>query len=86
MCLHLCELHVTGDYHTCAQTTGGGGTCFGYGGHGQLGYGHTSTIGDNEHPSSAGIVDLGDDVVVQVAVGFYHSCVTTSSGTARCWG
>lgn len=74
-----------GGSHTCALLVGGTVTCWGLNNHGQLGYGHTNTIGDNETPASAGAVaNLGN--VVEIAVGAEHSCARNSAGEVRCWG
>ncbi len=50
-----------GGYHTCAILDNGRVRCWGYGVYGQLGYGNTRNIGDNETPGSVGPVDLGRD-------------------------
>lgn len=73
-----------GELHTCA---GGddGVWCWGQGVFGQLGYGNTELIGDDEVPSSAGTVDIGGTVVA-LALGDVHSCALTDDGTVRCWG
>lgn len=42
--------------HTCAQLASGGVRCWGMGTRGRLGYGNTTTLGDNEVPSSVGDV------------------------------
>jgi len=52
---------VTGFGFTCTRHVGGSVRCWGSGSagynfYGQLGYGHTNNIGDNEHPVSAGPV------------------------------
>ncbi|MEZ5112747.1 MAG: RCC1 domain-containing protein [Nocardioidaceae bacterium] len=49
---------AAGDSHTCALLTTGGVRCWGYGYYGQLGYGNTNTIGDDETPATAGNVNL----------------------------
>jgi len=54
--------------HTCALLQNGSVRCWGEGGVGQLGYGNTSTIGDNERPASAGNVEL-PGTAAQIAVG-----------------
>jgi alpha-tubulin suppressor-like RCC1 family protein len=48
----------TGQEHTCAILAGGSVRCWGLGLDGQLGYANAQTIGDNELPSSAGVVSL----------------------------
>jgi alpha-tubulin suppressor-like RCC1 family protein len=45
-----------GEQHTCAVRTDGALLCWGHNDNGQLGYGHTETIGDDEPPASAGPV------------------------------
>ena len=45
--------------HTCALLDNGTVRCWGSGSFGRLGYGNTTTIGDNETPGSVGPVDLG---------------------------
>lgn len=47
---------VAGDSETCALLTTGGVRCWGYNYFGQLGYGNTTQIGDDETPASAGDV------------------------------
>ena len=59
--------------------------CWGYNFAGQLGYGHTSNIGDNEAPAAAGDVEVGG-VVMQLVAGVYHTCALMESGAVRCWG
>jgi cysteine-rich repeat protein len=73
-----------GELHTCA---GGddGLWCWGQGVFGQLGYGNTELVGDDETPAEAGTVDLGADVVA-LAMGDVHSCALTDAGGVRCWG
>ncbi len=59
--------------------------CWGDNRFGQLGYGHTHTIGDDERPWTAGDVPVGA-AVTQIAVGAFHACAVLSSGPVRCWG
>jgi len=74
-----------GYLHTCALMRAGTVRCWGHGGFGQLGYGNTNTIGDNENPATAGDVPVGGQVV-QVAAGWYHTCALLDTGAVRCWG
>jgi alpha-tubulin suppressor-like RCC1 family protein len=64
---------------------GGAVRCWGSGEQGQLGYGNTEDIGDDETPASAGDVDVGTPAT-HVAVGFLHACATLATGAVRCWG
>lgn len=45
---------VTGAQHTCALLSTGGARCWGANGSGQLGYGHTQSLGDDEPISGVG--------------------------------
>ncbi|WP_428265177.1 RCC1 domain-containing protein [Haliangium sp.] len=76
---------VTGRDHACALLQTGDVRCWGHGGNGRLGYGNTSSIGDDEVPSTAGDVDVGGRVV-QVAAGGVHTCALLETGHVRCWG
>lgn len=70
--------------HTCARLGTGAVRCWGLNAGGQLGYGHTLNVGDNESPASAGVSVAG--TVLQVATGAEHSCALLSSGSLKCWG
>ncbi len=71
--------------HTCALLDDNTVQCWGFGAFGQLGYGNTDSVGDDENPSDAGVVPL-DVEARQVAAGGNHTCVVTTTGTVRCWG
>ncbi len=75
-----------GGYHTCALLDDGTVRCWGQNVDGQLGYGHTNTIGDNETPGSVGPVDLGGHTAIAIASGGYHTCALLDNGTVECWG
>lgn len=74
-----------GGNNTCALLRNGNVRCWGFGGVGQLGYGNTATIGDDENPSAAGDVQVGGQVNA-VSVGGGHNCALLVNGTVRCWG
>ncbi|RKH21502.1 RTX toxin [Corallococcus praedator] len=76
---------VAGGHHTCALLDTGDVRCWGYNGHGQLGYGDTETVGNNEHPSVAGSVAVGGPVM-QLTAGENHTCALLNTGNVRCWG
>jgi cysteine-rich repeat protein len=76
---------VAGDFHTCALLTTKKVRCWGDGNLGQLGYGNTNDIGDDETPASVGDVNIGG-FVVQVTINNSHSCVLLDTGKVRCWG
>ncbi len=76
---------AAGDDHTCAVLDTGAVRCWGRGEYGQLGYGNTRDIGDDETPASAGDVNVGGPVA-QIAAGYAHTCALLRSGAVRCWG
>ena len=76
---------VSSTGHTCVLVEGGYVKCWGNNTYGQLGYGHSDHLGDDELPSEIGFVDVGG-CVVEVSVGAYNTCVVTEEGESRCWG
>jgi alpha-tubulin suppressor-like RCC1 family protein len=70
---------AAGHYHTCALTSGGAVTCWGWGGIGQLGDGTTST-----RATAAEVDGLGSGVLA-LATGAGHTCALTGGGV-KCWG
>jgi alpha-tubulin suppressor-like RCC1 family protein len=74
-----------GGPHTCALLENGHVRCWGMGMNGQLGYGNTNDIGDDETPASAGDVDVGG-VVTQVMASGAKTCALLVGGHVRCWG
>src|SRR3954471_23525983 len=80
-----CQLYRRGGRHTCALLSNGAVRCWGYGLNGELGYGNSKDIGDNETPASAGDVNVGGPVQ-QLALGEFHTCALLTTGKVRCWG
>ncbi len=76
---------AAGDSHTCALLSTGQVRCWGHGGFGRLGLGHTSNVGDNETPGSLPVVNLGG-TAIQITAGNSHTCALLTDGTVRCWG
>jgi cysteine-rich repeat protein len=78
--------------HSCALLVDDNVRCWGLNNYGQLGYGHTNNIGDDELPSSIVAVPIQpqglapDTSVTQIALGFRHSCVLFDTGEVLCWG
>jgi len=76
---------AAGGLHACALLDTGAVRCWGEGASGQLGYGNTNAIGDNETPASVGDVSVGG-TVVQLGPGGSHTCAVLATGNVRCWG
>lgn len=76
---------VAGATHACALSASGQVSCWGNNEVGQLGYGHTDAIGDDEPAASHGVVDVGG-TVVSLAAGQQHTCAILEKGSIRCWG
>ena len=74
-----------GDDHACALLDTGDVRCWGDGSSGRLGYGNENDIGDDEHPSSAGNVDIGG-VAMAISAGSNRTCALLQTGAVRCWG
>jgi len=76
-----------GDSTTCAILEDGSVSCWGYGQNGQLGYGNTVTIGNDESLSSIAPVQLGTGrTALAIASGDFHTCVLLDNATVKCWG
>lgn len=76
---------AVGGRHACALVGVGLVRCWGEAESGQLGYGNTIDIGDNEAPSTAGVVDVGG-LVSRIETGENHTCAIMTDGAVRCWG
>ena len=83
---------AAGRNHNCAVLQDNKVRCWGNNNKGQLGYGNTSNIGDDETPSSLIPVPLQPQgipdgtLVTGLGLGAEHSCVLYESGDVLCWG
>nr|WP_255216009.1 DUF4215 domain-containing protein [Pseudenhygromyxa sp. WMMC2535] len=77
---------AVGNHHTCVLTSLGNVRCWGQSNNGQLGYGNTDKIGDDELPTSVGEVELGGLAATQLVTGERHNCALLEDGQLRCWG
>ena len=82
---------TSGTHHACALLSDSSVKCWGWNAHGQLGYGNTDVIGDNELPSSVSAASVTTDPGVRVSAlaagaGAWHTCALLSDGSAKCWG
>ncbi len=69
-----------GNSYTCAVTTNGAAKCWGKNDYAQLGLNNKS---HSNIPQSVTNLDGG---VASISAFAYHTCATTTSGTALCWG
>jgi cysteine-rich repeat protein len=76
---------AVGHYHNCIRQSDGAVRCWGDNGYGQLGYGHTQDIGDNEPIDDIPVVSLGAPAT-RVFAGNYMTCAILEGGDLRCWG
>ncbi|HWI06146.1 MAG TPA: hypothetical protein VNT54_01365 [Solirubrobacteraceae bacterium] len=78
---------ISAGRHTCAVLDLGSVRCWGANTKGQLGYGNTERIGDDETPAAAGPVDLGAGrSATAISAGELHTCARLDDGSVRCWG
>jgi len=80
-----------GDAQICAVLDNGSVTCWGYGNFGQLGYGNTNSIGDDETPAQnpvdGGLVRLPvGRTAVGVDASLRHTCALLDDGSLSCRG
>jgi cysteine-rich repeat protein len=75
---------TTGGRHTCARMRTGSLRCWGEGERGQLGYGNTDAIGDDEPPKHD--LEFGGLDAYAVTAGGRFSCALLHDGGVRCWG
>ncbi|MDC0666121.1 hypothetical protein [Nannocystis radixulma] len=76
---------VVGEEHTCVLLTDGKVRCWGDNYLGELGLGFPATIGDDEVPSTADPVSLGDQAI-RLFGGSLDTCAVLQAGAVRCWG
>jgi alpha-tubulin suppressor-like RCC1 family protein len=77
-----------GTFSTCARLSTGAVKCWGYNGQGQLGVGHTRTIGDGPNEMGSNLAAVNLPVAASaLAVGDGHACALLgSTNEVRCWG
>ncbi len=84
------KMVVTGYSHTCALLNNNQIKCWGGNAYGQLGLGHTNTIGDEAGEVGFSFIDLGNIGVpymaVHISAGENHTCAILNNGRLRCWG
>jgi alpha-tubulin suppressor-like RCC1 family protein len=74
-----------GAEHSCVLYESGDVLCWGDNFYGQLGQGHTTTVGDNETLATLFPIDLGGDATT-LTLGKHHTCALMEDGGVKCWG
>ncbi len=74
-----------GHQHTCAVLQTGIVSCWGRGTEGQLGYGNTDNLADDE-PFVGMANETLRGLVSRVTAGYSHTCVLFLDGEVSCWG
>lgn len=73
-----------GYYHSCALSTAGAVSCWGYNAVGALGDGST---GDTNHVRLTSVPVVGlTSGVREISAGYEHTCAATTAGAMLCWG
>lgn len=88
------EQLALGESHTCALLKDGQGVkCWGLGAEGQLGYGDTENVGDDEAPADREpfLASENGTSVTQLVAGGAHTCALLeqqagTGGEVKCWG
>ena len=75
----------SGNSFSCALLSNEKVKCWGRNQYGQLGLGHTNTIGDNELLISQQAIALREEAI-DVSVGSDSACALLKSGQLQCWG
>lgn len=87
--LTVAQIATTYALSTCARFTTGQVKCWGYNNWGQLGLGHTNTIGDGAGEMGAALpfVNLGTGLTATYIQGGYgHVCALLNNNQVKCWG
>ena len=79
---------AAGGSHGCALLQDASVKCWGWGVNGQLGQGSTETLGDEpwEMGNALRSVNLANRRVLDLSLGFAHTCVLLDDDSTRCWG
>ncbi|AZZ37202.1 hypothetical protein CIK05_10530 [Bdellovibrio sp. qaytius] len=78
-----------GNTHSCALLDNASVKCWGGNTSGQLGQGHTNSLGDasGEMGDSLPVIDLGTNrKAIQITAGLTHTCALLDNSTVKCWG
>jgi cysteine-rich repeat protein len=80
---------AAGGYHTCAILNDASVKCWGHNQWGQLGLGHTDSVGEKQDDMGDNLptIDLGTGKkATAITAGGGHTCVQFNNGSVKCWG